>query len=88
MVLYNGAQQEPNEMTRSIKELILTFKLCIYLWASSYSVVHILITIKARKSGDRFMKLYVSDFHRQMLEATEILASYWLRASMSVLIID
>ena len=30
------------------------------------------------------MKLFVSDFHRQMLKATEILTSDWLRANLSV----
>ena len=34
------------------------------------------------------MKLFVSDFHWQMLKATEILASDWLRAHLSVKITD
>ena len=34
------------------------------------------------------MKLFVSDFHRQLLQATEILASDWLRANLSVKIIN
>ena len=38
--------------------------------------------------GGRFTKHFVSDFHRQMLKATEILASDWLRANLSVKITD
>ena len=34
------------------------------------------------------MKHFFSDFHRQMLEATEILSSDWLRANLSVKITD
>ena len=34
------------------------------------------------------MILFISDFHRQMLKATEILASDWLRANFSVKITD
>ena len=34
------------------------------------------------------MKLFVSDFHQQMLKATEILASDWLRANLLVKITD
>ena len=34
------------------------------------------------------MKPFVNDFHRQVLKATEILASDWLRANLSVKITD
>ena len=34
------------------------------------------------------MKLFVDDFNRQMIKATEILASDWLRANLSVKIPD
>ena len=34
------------------------------------------------------MRLFVSDFQRQMLKATEILASDWLRANLTVKITD
>ena len=38
--------------------------------------------------GEHFMKLFVSDFHGQILKATEILASDWLRANLSVEVTD
>ena len=38
--------------------------------------------------GGRFTKHFVSDFRRQMLKATEILASDWLGANLSVEITD
>ena len=34
--------------------------------------------------GGHFIKHFVSDFHWQILKATEILASDWLRANLSV----
>ena len=34
------------------------------------------------------MKFFVSDFHRQMFKATEILTFDWLRANLSVKISD
>ena len=34
------------------------------------------------------MKLFVSDFHLQMLDATDILASDWLRTILLVKITD
>ena len=39
-------------------------------------------------SREHFMKLFVSNFHRQMLKTIEILASHWLRANLSVKISD
>ena len=41
-----------------------------------------------KRTGEHFMKLFVSDFHRQMLKATDIPASDWLRAIWSVKITD
>ena len=38
--------------------------------------------------GQHFIKLFVPNFHWQMLKATEIIAFDWLRASMSVKITD
>ena len=38
--------------------------------------------------GEHFTKHPVSDFHRQMLKATEILAFDWLRANLSEKITD
>ena len=35
-------------------------------------------------SGGHFIKRFVSDFHWQILQATEILASDWLRANLSM----
>ena len=37
-----------------------------------------------KRTGEHFMKLFVSDFHRQMLKASEILESVWLKANLSV----
>ena len=39
-------------------------------------------------SGEHFMKLFVSDFYRQMLKATEVLASDWPKANLLAKIID
>ena len=49
-------------------------------------IPHDLISLTS--SGERFMKLFVSDFHRQMLKATDIHASDWLTANLSVKITD
>ena len=43
---------------------------------------------KREWSGEHFMKLFVSDFHRQMLKAGDILASDLLRENFSVKITD
>ena len=40
------------------------------------------------KSGEHFVKLFVGDFHQQMLKATEILAADWLRANLLMKITD
>ena len=67
-----------------------------YVHSTSHSVVwHMTVCLVQMKcyrdrcpSGKHFMPLFVSDFHQQMIEITEILASDWLRANLSVKITD